>query len=322
MSINYNDNNTIIFTLARMNPPTPGHLYLIRRLIQEAISKNVNDVYVILSKTNDNDENPIPCPEKINVLGEFDDISKTMINSEKQRMINETNDSNIKSKIEAIRVHTICVPDKKGATPFTPLYDILGSKKNINDLNLFLIIGDDRQNMLDSITDFFFKKWDNIYSVNGIILPREEMTQYKALAKDPQQLDKLNMADVPINAMSASFVRNIVKNHRRDKFQELYSPFLEESKIPGLYEAILNGIESLPPNKKPDLPAPPLKYKYPMIKGISSLEVMDDSYVVKSKKLKKSPATYGGRKTTKTRKSRKSRKLRKTRKTRKNKRKY
>ena len=70
MNIQYNNNNTIIFTLARMNPPTPGHLFLIKNLIEEAIKLNVNHVYIILSKTNDNNENPISCPEKINVLGE------------------------------------------------------------------------------------------------------------------------------------------------------------------------------------------------------------------------------------------------------------
>ena len=87
MSIDYRPDNTIIFTLARMNPPTPGHLYLIRRLIEEAISKNIEEVYIILSKTNDNNEDPIPCPEKIYVLGDVNDLTKTMINSLKQTMI-------------------------------------------------------------------------------------------------------------------------------------------------------------------------------------------------------------------------------------------
>ena len=39
MSIDYRNDNTIVFTLARMNPPTPGHLYLIQRLIEEGINK-------------------------------------------------------------------------------------------------------------------------------------------------------------------------------------------------------------------------------------------------------------------------------------------
>jgi hypothetical protein len=86
MSINYNNDNTIIFTLARMNPPTPGHLFLIQQLIQEAISKGVEEVFIILSKSNSDDENPIPCFEKINVLGNANDITKTMIHSLKKQI--------------------------------------------------------------------------------------------------------------------------------------------------------------------------------------------------------------------------------------------
>lgn len=320
MNINYNNDNTIIFTLARMNPPTPGHLYIISLLIQEAINKNVNNVYVILSKTNDNNENPITCQEKIDVLGKFDDISKSMINSEKQRMIDETDDQELKNKIKAVNVHTRCVPNRKGATPFTPLYDIISSKKDIPDLNLFLIIGDDRRNMLDSITDFFFKKWPNINSVDGLITPREEMSQYKELSKDPQKLDALNMSDVvKNNGMSASFVRNVVRNNRLDKFTELYSPYLDESKIPDFFEAIKTGIETLPPNKKKDTSIPgPLKYNYPVIKNINSEEIMaskrssenDDD--IPEKQTKKRKTKYGGKKT--------KRGIKKMNKTRKNKR--
>ncbi len=296
MNINYNNNNTIIFTLARMNPPTPGHLYLIRRLIEEAINKNVNDVYIFLSKTNDNNENPIACQEKINVLGNFDDISKTMINSEKQKMIDETSDPLKKIQIKNINVHSICVPNIKGATPFTPLSDLLKGKKNILDIHLFMIIGDDRKEMFDRITDFFFKKWDNINSVDGIILPREEMSQYKNLTKDPAALDSLDISTVPINAMSASFVRNIVKNHRRDKFHDLYAPYLDESKIPELYEMILNGVETLPPNKAVDSEPKPLKYKYPMIKGSSLNSIAESDVFPPAKKPRKTPASYGGKK--------------------------
>ena len=220
-----------------------------------------------------------------------------MIQSLKQKMTNETTNMELKYKIENIKVYTICVPEQKGATPFTPLIPIVGNTPNAN---LILIIGEDRKNLLDSITDFFFK-WDNVDSINGIILPREEMNEYKIKSKDPQELDKLDISTVPINAMSASFVRNIVKNQRRDKFNELYSPYLDEQKIPGLYENILEGIQKLPTNSKPDGPEKPLKYRYPMIKGTSEL-------ITKTSKRK-------GVKTRKSRKSKKSKKSRKTRKT-------
>lgn len=287
MNIDYTNNNTIIFTLARMNPPTPGHLYLIKCLIEEAIKLNVNHVYIILSKSNDNNENPISCPEKINVLGEPNDITKTMIYSLKQNMINQTSNAELKSNIENVKVYTICVPEQKGATPFTPLIPIVGNTPNAN---LLLIIGEDRKNLLDSITDFFLK-WDNVHSINGIILPREEMNEYKIKSKDPEQLDKLDISKIPINAMSASFVRNIVKNQRRDKFTELYTPYLDEQKIPGLYENILDGIQKLPENSKPDGAEKPLKYRYPMIKGMS-LETKSR----KRKGGKKSTKRKGGRK--------------------------
>jgi len=255
-----------------MNPPTPGHLYLIQKLIEEAIEKKVKQVYIILSKSNDDKENPIPCAEKINVLGYVDDVTKTMINTLKQKMVNETYDPTLKSAIETLQVHAICVPEQKGATPFTPLISILSFYKGIPDINLILMVGDDRKNMLDSITDYFFK-WDNVNSVNGLILPREEMNDYKIKSSDPEQLNNLVISSVPVNAMSASFVRNIVKNNRRDKFTELYLPYLDEQKIPGLYETILQGLNSLPLISKREDPEKPLKYRYPMIKGVSEFPV-------------------------------------------------
>lgn len=260
------NDNTIIFTLARMNPPTPGHLFLIRRLIEEGLYKNVNNVYVILSKTNDNNENPISCQEKMNVLGDpHDPIRKTMINVEKQNMIQNETNPEIKQKIKNINVNVICVPDIKRATPFTPLIEIINSKTDVNNINLILVIGEDRQNLLDSLTQFFLK-WDNIHSIDGIILPREEMNEYKELSKHPEKLNSINAANIPTNALSASFVRNIVKNHKKELFVELYKSYLDVSQIEKLYTDILNGIKLLPDNKKKDVPPTPLKYTYPVTK--------------------------------------------------------
>ena len=294
IDIDYRPDNTVVFTLARMNPPTPGHLYLIQRLIEEGINKNVDKVYVILSKTNDNNENPIPCSEKINVLGTHEEVANTMINAAKTEMISNTNNEVMKRKIDAMDVKCICVPDVPRATPFTPLYDIVVSMKNVPDINLFIVIGDDRANMRDSVTNFFFK-WDNVKSVDGLILNRPNMGRYKSISSDPTELATLDISDVPLSALSASFVRNLVKFKMRDKFIELYSPYLDESKIPVLYEAILEGLE-LPLNTKQESVSKDKGYRYPMIKGISSMS---------------SSKNRGGRKTKKTKKTR--RKTRKTR---------
>ena len=295
MSIDYRSDNTIVFTLARMNPPTPGHLYLIQRLIEEGINKNVNKVYVILSKTNDNNENPIPCSEKISVLGSAEDITKTMVKAVKEQMISKENDEDMKKKINDIDVESICVPEVPRATPFTPLYNIIGEKRDIPDLNLFIVIGDDRKNMRDSVTDFFFK-WDNVNSVDGLILDRPNMGKFKSISSNPTELAALNMSEVPSGALSASFVRNLVKYNMRDKFIELYSPYLDESKIPVLYEEILVGL-SLPPNTKKETVPKDKGYRYPMIKGTSSSS---------SERITKKPRTVGGKKTK--RKQRKTKK--------------
>ena len=70
--IDYSTDNAIIFTIARMNPPTPGHLNnIIRPLIEEAFARNVSKVYVFLSKSNTDIENPIECTKKILVLGDY-----------------------------------------------------------------------------------------------------------------------------------------------------------------------------------------------------------------------------------------------------------
>lgn len=263
MSINYTNQNTIIFSLARMNPPTPGHLYLIKCLIEEGIKKNVDIVYVILSKTNDNNENPIPCNEKVDILGANKDVVDSMVHSLKEKMIAATIDEHIKIKINNINVVCLCVPDIPRATPFTAIGQLISERANINitGINLFLIIGDDRAEMLDSIADVFLKN-SNVTSVDGLILDRLDMGTYKKL--NPTQLDSLDISTVPIGAFSASFVRNLVKYGLKDKFFQVYSPYLDKSKIESLYNSILKGL-LLPPNKKKESPPKPMKYTYPKI---------------------------------------------------------
>lgn len=146
MSINYNNNNTILFTLARMNPPTPGHIFLIEQLIEEAIKINVDHVYIILSKTNDNNENPISCLEKTNILGAdksiMDSMNSTLI---KQIVSKITNDSSITQqdkdaklmKLNNMNVITLCVPNFKVATPFSALGNLIYNMSDITYINLF-----------------------------------------------------------------------------------------------------------------------------------------------------------------------------------------
>jgi hypothetical protein len=60
MSIDYSPNNTFIFSFVRMNPPTPGHLVVIKTLIDKAIELGSEKAYIITSSSLDG-KNPLPC---------------------------------------------------------------------------------------------------------------------------------------------------------------------------------------------------------------------------------------------------------------------
>jgi hypothetical protein len=264
-AIDYRPDNTIIFTIARMNPPTPGHLFLVQKLIDKAIALNVDEVYIILSKSNDDNENPILCEEKQIMLGKIDDVSKTMINALKQRMIAETPAAEKQRQIQNIRVNTIC-----SSNMFAPLMQLINDRAGVPDINLIVFMGEDRKDFIDSIARFFVidekQSWPMVNSIMGIDLMREDMDMYKGISKDPAKLRDLDMTTVPVNAMSASFVRNIVKNKNKEKFTALYSPYLDQEKIDLLYPSIQAGLAKPEPKPKPK-GVNKLNYTYPMIKG-------------------------------------------------------
>jgi hypothetical protein len=60
MSIDYKPDNTFIFSFVRMNPPTPGHLVLIKNLIDKAVELGAEKAYIITSSSVDG-KNPMLC---------------------------------------------------------------------------------------------------------------------------------------------------------------------------------------------------------------------------------------------------------------------
>ena len=65
--ITYTTTNALICTTARMNPPTPGHLSVIKELITVAQKRGVNVARVFLSRTQ-NKDNPLDCADKKKIL--------------------------------------------------------------------------------------------------------------------------------------------------------------------------------------------------------------------------------------------------------------
>lgn len=153
---------------------------------------------------------------------------------------------------------------------FAPLMQLINDRTGVPDINLIVFMGEDRKDFIDSIAKFFVvdekQSWPMVNSIMGIDLMREDMDMYKGISKDPAKLRDLDMTTVPVNAMSASFVRNIVKNKNKEKFTDLYSPYLDQEKIDLLYPSIEAGLAKPEPKPKPK-GVNKLNYTYPMIKG-------------------------------------------------------
>ena len=55
---NLNEETTILLTIGRMNPPTTGHLLLIKTMLQQALRENLSQINIILSHSQDTKKNP------------------------------------------------------------------------------------------------------------------------------------------------------------------------------------------------------------------------------------------------------------------------
>ena len=181
---------------------------------------NADKVYVILSKSVDNSDNPIECPSKIDVLNEMVGRLKETMKQQYQQ-------------IDNIEVVFKCV-DPEEKSPISTISSIVYKyPENTQNLDLFLIVGDDRADLLYTMEKIFGK---TVRSVDGQILEREEMESYKNLCVD--ELNELHISKVPISAFSASFVRKLVKLDLIDKFNDVYRPYLREPLINKLYTEI------------------------------------------------------------------------------------
>lgn len=251
----YGKDNSIILAIARMNPPTPGHLGLIEVLIEQAVLKDIDHVYVSLSKTKDV-KNPIFCEMKKTVLGDAERYSDemTMINSLKKTMMGKTTDPEVIEKIRKMKVHLRCVPEEKGATPFTVVKYIIEEKiKAISEkansenecpdgINIFLVIGEDRKSMIKDIRKCF-ASWKHVRPAHGKILERAGMNDLINITECPELLDKLDILDVKQDNWSATVIRNIVKTGiHKEKFLQLYEQYLDTEVASKLYDDIATGL--------------------------------------------------------------------------------
>jgi len=263
MSVDYTPDNTFIFSFVRMNPPTPGHLELIKTMIDKAIDLGVDKAYVITSSSLDG-KNPLPCSNSsipkaknksdaaiLTNMSQSDLIYKStildkMISAYKEILAISETDSIKKQLIENFNVIVIC----SIGSPFGFIYNVIKNDfidKDITKINMFFIVGRDRADFLDTIVDNFKTK-DYVKSINGIILEREGMDALKTTGMGERIISDINPSEY-----SASFIRGLVKNNQRQDFEQVYNQYLSPDEIEKLYETIKIGMTmKQPPSKDED----------------------------------------------------------------------
>jgi len=269
MSIKYTTENTFIFTFARMNPPTPGHLFLIKEMIYKAIELNVEKIYILISNSMDG-KNPLPCSadipsaknkgdaqvmktihDKPSYLMYKSQLLEIMVEKYKLELSAMEVDEDIKRKIENMRIIIKC----SSGNPFAFIFDILNSDYDVINpdikLNIFFFVGKDRSDFFDKMVNIFKKNIEEdgensfIQSIDGKILEREGMEALKS-----GDVSKRSAEDIRPGEYSASFVRNVVKSGNRELFTNIYRPYLSREEINNLYETIQLGIRLKTPSTK------------------------------------------------------------------------
>jgi hypothetical protein len=148
----FNPENEIIFTIARMNAPTPGHKLLIKTMMVKALELGLSQINIILSSTVDNKKNPIECEEKRMILYNYavPEIQKELV---------EEFPDNI-AQIEEMNVEIICMDDetdsRRGSHPIFSkvnyiLFDLYNAERK--SVKMYLIIGEDRKDSYNWILE-------------------------------------------------------------------------------------------------------------------------------------------------------------------------
>jgi len=212
--------NTIIFTIGRMNPPTPGHMGLIKNLVERAIQFGENKVGVILSHSVDSEKNPLECKEK----REF--ILSGMIDTLKNQMKREGRFP--PDKIDEMQVVIVCMddptPEEFGKHPILKSFNALFSRFDYVKPHAYLIVGQDRA------TDY------------GWI---QKSLGDKIMSFMIEPLDR------PEGAMSATEMRGYVKSGQYDTFLgKMRETGIPDEKSSELYEKVTVGLSKPPPLKK------------------------------------------------------------------------
>ena len=217
--------NTVIFTIGRMNPPTSGHMELIKTMMEANLELGLSDlghgrVYIILSHTKDNIKNPLSCDRKKGLL-----ITNGMIHNLKEKH---------KPLFDKIVVDVLCTyePNEFNAdcgSQFitSQLCRIIKTEQKLGHTptNAELILGSDRQGSFTFIPDYFLKQKITFNEI-GIDGKRLFQRYDDKLKRIEPKWDEAYIDDetLHINAenMSGTLIRSLVERKQKGRFIGLY----------------------------------------------------------------------------------------------------
>lgn len=158
-----------------------------------------------------------------------------------------------RSQIANLHVIVLC----STGSPFAFINSIIRKDfigRGVPKINIFFIVGRDRADFLDTIVDTF-QKYDYVSLIDGLILKRDGMTALKSSG-----LEDRSIADIDLSEYSASFVRNLVRDGKREEFRQVYEKYLPTEEIDKMFETISIGITMKPPASKDEDENPQSRY--------------------------------------------------------------
>ena len=237
----FSSNNIFLFTIGRMNPPTPGHVQLISVMMEKAIELGLKNIYILLSSTIDNEKNPLECEEKrrflygngINaakdiVFQKWDNkIKEQTQNQDKEKLMSELNGLNL------LNVEIICFNDETdseyGSHPIMSkirfildkFFNYNSNKLNNNkDIKAILVIGEDRGNSYNFIKDAL-NNYNPPIDVTIDVVERPEgaisatLIRQLALSNDPLDTEKFKnyMSSMNVSDEESNYILNEIRGN-------------------------------------------------------------------------------------------------------------
>jgi hypothetical protein len=300
MSIDYTPNNTFIFSFVRMNPPTPGHLVVIKTLIDKAIELGSEKAYIITSSSMDG-KNPLPCSRetlpkpKTKADGVIIDQILTTDLVYKSSILEEMIASYKRQLIDAEPLEeAVASKDETGHEKEASKTDCVGDscamvggnrRSQIENLDVIVLCSTGspfgfiysiiKKDFIDrgipKINMFFIVGRDRADFLDTIVDSFKTKDYVKSIDGDilgregmnelkTSGLGERSIEDIDPSAYSASFIRGLVKNGQREEFNQVYSRYLPPEDIQKMFETIQIGIQMKSPPSKDEDENPQSRY--------------------------------------------------------------